>query len=94
MKNPHQLAEERYQMSVDYSTYSGELAKMIKTEAEYYVAQRANFKSDTAVQRAFDVTDDGVKMATLKLKIKALEKSMAAVKTLIDVATEEARGLY
>lgn len=94
MKNPHQLAEERYQMSVDYSTYSGELAKMIKTEAEYYVSQRANFKSDTAVQRAFDVTDDGVKMATLKLKIKALEKSMSAIKTLIEVATEEARGLY
>lgn len=94
MKNPHQLAEERYQMSVGYSTYSGELAKMIKTEAEYYVSQRANFKSDTAVQRAFDVTDDGVKMATLKLKIKALEKSMSAIKTLIEVATEEARGLY
>ncbi len=94
MKNPHQLAEERYQMSVDYSTYSGELAKMIKTEAEYYVAQRVNFKSDTAVQRAFNVTNDGVKMATLKLKIKALEKSMSAIKTLIEVATEEARGLY
>lgn len=94
MKTPHQLADERYQMSVDYSTYSGELAKMIRTEAEYYVANRSKFKSDTAVQRAFDITDDGVKMAVLKLKIKALEKSMAAVKTLIDVATEEARGLY
>lgn len=81
-------------MSVDYSTYSGELAKMLRTEAEHYVAQRANFKSDTAVQRAFDVTDDGIKLATLKLKIKALEKSMPAIKTLIDVATEEARGLY
>lgn len=94
MKSPHVLAEERYQMSVDYSTYSGELAKMIRTEAEYYTSQRANFKSDTAVQRAFDITDDGIKMATLKLKIKALEKSMSALKTLIEVATEEARGLY
>ena len=94
MKTPHALAEERYQMSVEYSTYSGELAKMIKTEAEFYMARRADFKSDTAVQRAFDITDDGVKMATLKLKIKALEKSMSAIKTLIEVATEEARGLY
>lgn len=94
MKTPHALAEERYQMSVEYSAYSGELAKMIKTEAEFYVSRRAEFKSDTALQRNFDVSDDGVKMATLKLKIKALEKSMAALKTLIDVATEEARGLY
>jgi len=93
-KNPHQLAEERYQMSVEYSAYSGALAELIRTEAEYYVANRANFKSDTAVQRSFDTTADGVKMATVKLKIKALEKSMAAIKTLIDVATEEARGLY
>ena len=29
MKTPHVLAEERYQMSVEYSTYSGEYAKLI-----------------------------------------------------------------
>lgn len=94
MKSPHVLAEERYQMSVEYSTYSGELVKMNRLEAEFYIANRPKYKSDKAVERAFSVTDEGQKMTTLKLKLKALEKSMAAIKTLIDVATEEARGLY
>lgn len=94
MKTPHVLAEERYQMSVEYSAYSGEYAKLIHTQAEFYVSQRANFKSDTAVQREFDRTVDGIKMSVLKLKLKALEKQMSAIKTMIDVATEEARGLY
>jgi hypothetical protein len=68
-KTPHQLAEERYQMSVEFSQYSGELAKLNKVEAEYYIANRAKYKSDTAVKRAFEVTDEGIKMTTLKTQI-------------------------
>lgn len=94
MKSPHVLAEERMNLSEQYSKYSGELATLIKAEAEYYNLNRKDHKSDTSVQRAFDVTDEGVKVTIIKLKLKALEKQMAAIKTMIDVATEEARGLY
>jgi hypothetical protein len=94
MKTPHELAEERMGLSEQYSAYSGELAKLTRSEAEFYIANRKEYKSDTAVARAFEVTDDGVKMTTVKLKLKALEKQMSAIKTMIDVATEEARGLY
>lgn len=93
-RNPHELAEKRMVLSEQYSTYSGELAKMIRTEAQFYVAQRANFKSDTAVQRAFDISDDGIRMTTLKLKLKAIEKEMSAIKTMLETLTEEARGMY
>lgn len=94
MKTPHTYAAEIMTLSQEFSQYSGEYAKLNRTRAEFYASQRANFKSDTAVQRAFDVTDDGVKMTTLKLKLQALKIQMSANKTMISVATEEARGLY
>lgn len=93
-KNPHQLAEERMELSEQYSKYSGDLAMLIKAEAEYYNLHRKDHKSDTAVQKAFDVTEEGTRITIIKLKLKALEKQMSAIKTMIDVATEEARGLY
>lgn len=93
-KNPHQLAEEIMGLSHEFSMYSGEMAKLNKVRADYYMAHRAYFKSDTAVQRAFEVTDEGVKMATLKLKLSALKMQMSANKTMINVATEEAKGTY
>lgn len=94
MKTPHQLAEERLELSQQYSMYSGELAQLIKSEAEYYNANRANFKSDTAVKRAFEVTPDGVKITIVKLKLKALQMQMSSIKTMLETLTEEARGLY
>ena len=94
MKTPHQLAEERMQLSEEFSHYSGELAKLIKVEAEYYNKNRENFKSDTAVKRAFEVTKDGVKITVIKLKLKSLTTEMSAIKTMLETLTEEARGLY
>lgn len=92
--NPHQLAEKRLKLSEEFSRYSGELAQLNKTQAEHYNAHRAKFKSDTAVKRAFEVTSDGQKMTTLKLKLQALKIELSAIKSMLDVLTEEARGLY
>ncbi len=94
MSNPHELAEKRLRLSEEFSRYSGELALLNKVQAEHYNAHRAEFKSDTAVKRAFEVTTEGQKMTTLKLKLSALKIEMSAIKTMIDTLTEEARGLY
>lgn len=94
MRTPPQLAEDLMLLSEQYSAYSGELAKLTKVEGEYYKAERPNVKSDTAVQRQFQTTDDGIRMQIVKLKIKSLEKQMSATKVFIEVATNMARGLY
>lgn len=94
IQSPHKLAEERFMLSEQFSKYSGELATLIKAEAEHYNLNRDKFKSDTAVKRAFEVTDEGVKITIIKLKLKSLQNKMSAIKTMIEVATEEARGLY
>lgn len=94
MKTPHQLAEDNLILSEQYSQYSGELAKLTKAEGEYYKVERPQHKSDTSVARAFQTSEEGIKMTIVKLKLKSIEKQMSANKLMIEVASNEARGLY
>lgn len=93
-KNPHQLADGLMELSEQYSKYSGELAKLTKAEGEYYKVTRPQVKSDTAVNRQFMTTEEGIQMTIVKLKLKSLEKQMSATKVFIEVAGNEAKGLY
>jgi hypothetical protein len=70
------------------------LADHIKQEAEFWKDHKLEYKSDTATQRAFDRTEIGTKMSIIKLKLKSIMRTMTANKTMIEVATNEARGLY
>lgn len=92
--NPHILAENRMQLSAEFSKYSGELAILIKEQADYFNLHRPEHKSDTSLKRSWEATDRGVRMTITKLKLAALKVEMSSIKTMIDVATEEARGLY
>jgi hypothetical protein len=94
MKTPHQISEERITLAEEYSRYSGELAKLIKAQADYYNTNIANHKSDTSCQRAFDATDDGVKMTIVKLKLKSIEKTLSAYNTHLRLLENEAKNLY
>lgn len=93
-KTPHELAEENMVLSEEYSRYSGMLADYIKKEAEFWEEHKLEYKSDTATQRAFDRTEDGTRMSVIRLKLKSIMRTMSANKTMIEVATNEARGLY
>ena len=81
-------------LSEEYSRYSGEFAQHVKLQADYFNTFRDQHKSDTATQRAFDGTEAGVRMVILKLKLKALEKEMSAIKTFLRLAENEAKNLY
>lgn len=94
MTTPHEISDKLVELSEEYSRFSGEMARMIKTEAEYFNANRVNHKSDTAVMRAFAVTEEGVKLVVLRLKLRSLEKTMSALKTHLRMLEIEARGEY
>lgn len=93
-KTPQQLAEELIFKAENYSRYSGEFAEKVKLQAEFFNSFRGDHKSDNATQKAFDATKDGVRMTILKLKLKALEKEMSAVRTYLRLLENQAKNLY
>lgn len=92
--NPHELAEKRVYMAEEYSRYSGVYADLFRKRAEHYKIHRPDCKSDTAVERMWEMTDDGTQMTVIKLKLKALEKQMSAANTMLRLLENEAKNLY
>jgi len=93
-KSPHQIAEERMGMAEEYSKYSGQFANLIKVQADYFKDNRPAHKSDTSCQRSFETTEEGVKIAIIKMKLKAIEKQMSASNTMLRLLENEAKSLY
>lgn len=94
MQTPRQLSEKLMKLSADYSAYAGEYAAHIKVQADYFNANRGNFKSDNATQKAFDATKEGVNLVILKLKLKTIEKDMSAIKTHLRLMENEGKNIY
>lgn len=93
-KTPHQLAEARIALAEEYSRYSGEFARLVRKQAEHFKANREKFKSDKACEKDFELTDDGMLMTTIKLKLKSIEKTMSAYNTYLRLKENEAKNLY
>lgn len=94
MLTPHEMADKRIELSEEYSRYAGEYAQHVKLQADYFNTFRDQYKSDNATQKAFDATNDGVRMVILKLKLKTIEKQMSALNTALRLAENEAKNLY
>lgn len=94
MKTPHELSQERLDLSEEYSRFSGEFAKLVKVQADYFAGHRIAHNSDNATQKAFERTEDGVRMTVIKLKLKAIEKKMSALNTHLRLLENEAHNLY
>ena len=93
-KTPHQLAEERIGMAEEYSRYSGLYAELVKKRAEHYKKERPNHKSDTSVEREWEMTTEGTQMTIIKLKLKAIEKQLSASNTMLRLLENQAKNLY
>lgn len=94
MLTPHEMANKRIELAEEYSRYSGEWVKCNKALADFFNDNRDKHNSDNACQKAFDRTEQGVLMVTLKMKLKAIEKEMSALNTALRLAENEAHNLY
>lgn len=94
MKTPRELAEERIGLAEEYSRYSGLYAESIRKQAQFFKDHRGEHKSDTATQRSFELTEEGILMVTVKLKMKAIEKHLSATATMLRLCENESKGLY
>lgn len=83
----HALAEEVMELSVDFSRMTEELADILTVKAARWAMYRADpeCKSDTAAEKKWSNTPEGIKEMQLKLKMKASEKHQSAIKAMLRV---------
>lgn len=93
-KSPHQLAQDRIDLSEQYSVCAAKYAGYVKLQADHFNKFREEFKSDNATKRAWEATEEGVEMTILKLKMKSIEKKMTALNTMLRLLENEAKNLY
>lgn len=91
--NPHQLAEFRILLSAEFSKASDALTLIQQHKARSWMKIRAHCKSDTSAERTWEATDEGLMEIELKARTKKLEKTMSAVRTMLEVLTAEARNI-
>lgn len=92
--NPHAIAEERLTLAGEYSRKSEELGNILEVKAAIWNELRKDFKSDTACDRAYDATPRGIEEMKLRLRLKAIEKELSAMRSYLDVLNGEARNQW
>ncbi len=93
MKTPNEYITELERLTDQFAKLSEIWADLIKDQADYYHLHRADHKSDTSVQRAFDRTPKGIEMQVAKAKLRSKEKQMSTIKTALRLLDTEARNL-
>lgn len=91
---PNDLAEWRGILAGEYSFAAGSLEDVLKQRPFIWNKLRESVKSDKAADRAWEQTEEGVNEMGLRLRMKAIEKLMSALKGLQDLAEGQARNNF
>jgi hypothetical protein len=88
---PNEVAEEVTRKAGMYEHNAEKLAGILERKPAIWNEMRKEQKSDTATDRLWDATDDGINEMKLRLAMKSQEKKMSALKTQLRVMEGEAR---
>lgn len=91
--NPHESAVDLAVLAGEYAWIMGQLESILQRKPAIWSEMRKNFKSDTACERTWESTQDGMSESSLRLRAKGVEKMMSALKSLIRIAENEANNL-
>lgn len=94
MQTPNEIADERVRLAGEYARDTEKLIELLTQKAVLWIQLRTNSKSDKATDRAWDALPLGLEEMKLRLRMKASEKQMSALKTKLDVLEVEARNTY
>lgn len=87
--NPHQCAQDLAILAGNYSWVMGQLEDILQRKPSVWNQMRPNFKSDTACERAYQQTEDGINETGLELRAKGMTKMMSALKSLIRLSESD-----
>ena len=93
-KTPHELADDRVKIADNYGHLGKRKVELMRLRADYYKTFRQDHKSDAGLDRAWELTDDGLELMEIREKMKSIEHKLSAIRTLIDVCNLESRNQY
>ena len=88
--NPHQCALYRSMLSGEYSYLVGLVETIKARKPVIWLEMRKNNKSDTATEKEYSATTDGIQEKQIEANIKRVEKLMTGLNSLIRLAEGEA----
>lgn len=92
--SPHELVEKRLWLSGEYAYLSGQLTEILMDKPAIWNELRRGVGSDTAAERVWQATENGLRETKLRLQLKSIEKLMTAIKTKIEIDLGEARNQF
>jgi len=86
--NPVMCADDRAILSGEYAFICGQLEIILSRKPALWNTIRENpmIKSDTACERKYQQTEDGINEMGLKLRLKSIEKMMNGLSGLLKLA--------
>src|SRR3990167_2756270 len=88
---PRDLSEYRLELAGEYAYLNNQLIEILMRKPAKWNELRRDQKSDTATERIWEATADGLKEIELRLKLKSIEKLMSGIKTRIEIAIGESK---
>lgn len=93
-QTPGQLANSRLVIADEYGKLGERKVELLKLRALYYQSFREDVKSDAALERRWESTNEGIELMTIREKMKAKEFKMSAIKSMLDTKNFEAKNTY
>ena len=91
--NPVGAAEDLAILAGNYGWVCGQLEQILQRKPAIWNTIRKDVKSDTACERAWEMTSDGLNEMGLRLRLKGMDKMSSALKSLIRIAEGESHNL-
>ena len=92
-ESPRQLAEKRITLSAEYSTLSETLSQILTFKAKKWIELRTDSKSASEADKKWEMSPAGIEEMKTRLRLKAIEKELSALRTMLSVLEGEARNL-
>lgn len=86
-QNPHEAANDNMVLAGEFSYLCSLVETILQSKPRIWNEMRPNYKSDTACERAWEATEQGMEEARLRLTLRSCEKMMSALRGLVRLST-------
>jgi hypothetical protein len=93
---PPELSEMRAWLAGEYAYINSQLIGVLMKKPEKWkeIRYSGEVKSDTAAERIWQATEDGLQETILRMKLKTIDKLSSAIKSRMEVLMGEARNQF